>query len=40
MLQSFTKFEPNYDFESFDKSHHKLWCVNNKSDILKYRKNY
>ena len=35
LLLSFTFSDPNYDFESFDKSNHKLWCVNNKSDILK-----
>ena len=38
LLISFTKDEPNYDFESFDKSHHKLWCVNIESDILKISK--
>ena len=38
MLQSFTKFEPNYDFESFDKSHHKLWCINDESDITNIEK--
>ena len=35
LLISYTKSKPNYDFESFDKSHHKLWCVDNKLDILK-----
>ena len=35
LLKSFTNNEPNYDFESFDKSHHKLWCVNNILDIQK-----
>ena len=38
LLISFTKDEPNYDFESFDKSHHKLWCINIESDILKISK--
>ena len=38
LLLSFTKVEPNYNFESFDKSHHKLWCVNNEFDILKIAK--
>jgi len=33
LLKSFTINEANYDFESFDKSHHKLWCVNEESDI-------
>ena len=28
LLKSFTINEPNYDFESFDQSHHKLWCIN------------
>jgi len=35
LLKSFTINEPNYDFESFDQSHHKLWCINNHSDIKK-----
>lgn len=35
LLKSFTFNKPNYNFESFDKSHHKLWCINNKSDVLK-----
>ena len=38
LLENFTKIEPNYDFESFDNSHHKLWCVDNESDILKITK--
>jgi len=38
LLLDFTKDEPNYDFESFDKSHHKLWCVNNESDIVQITK--
>ena len=33
LLKSFTLLNPCYDFESFDKSHHKLWCISNKSDI-------
>ena len=33
LLKSFTIIEPDYDFESFDKSHHRLWCVNNQHDI-------
>jgi len=33
LLKSFTVNEPNYDFESFDNSHHKLWCINNQSDV-------
>ena len=34
-LKNFTKELPNYDFESFDKSNHRLWCINDESDILK-----
>ena len=32
ILENFTKEKPNYDFESFDQSHHKLWCINNKEE--------
>ena len=35
LLKKFTKEIPNYDIESFDKSHHKLWCISNENDILK-----
>ena len=35
LLKNYTINEPNYDFESFDQSHHKLWCINNDSDIKK-----
>ena len=28
ILNSFTNKSPDYDFESFDKSIHKLWCIN------------
>ena len=27
LLESIIKKIPNYDFESFDGSNHKLWCV-------------
>ncbi|MBS56429.1 MAG: hypothetical protein CMP16_00975 [Rickettsiales bacterium] len=27
LLKSYTNIKPDYDFESFDKSIHKLWCV-------------
>ena len=27
LLKSYTNTKPDYDFESFDKSIHKLWCV-------------
>ena len=33
ILESFVKNIPNYDFKSFDNSHHKLWCINNKNEI-------
>ena len=26
---------PDYDFESFDKSHHTLWCIQNPEDLKK-----
>ena len=35
LLKDYITDEPNYDFESFDKSYHKLWCINNESDIIK-----
>jgi uncharacterized protein (DUF1015 family) len=38
LLVSFIKNEPNYNFQSFDKSHHKLWCINKESDVLKITK--
>ena len=33
LLKSFTSYKPSYDFESFDKSHHILWCVSNIADV-------
>ena len=33
LLLSQVKKPPSYDFESFDKSVHKLWCVNDKNFI-------
>ena len=33
LLLSITKNSPTYDFESFDKSIHRLWCVNDKNFI-------
>ena len=33
LLKSFTITEPNYDFLSFDKSHHRLWCIDSQDDI-------
>lgn len=35
LLKNFTKNDPDYDFESFDKSYHTLWCISKKSDIIK-----
>ncbi|MDC0037960.1 DUF1015 family protein [Alphaproteobacteria bacterium] len=37
LLLSITKNSPTYDFESFDKSIHKLWCVNNKNFIREFK---
>ena len=33
LLESLIKKKPNYDFESFDSSLHKLWCINNSDEI-------
>ncbi len=33
LLSSIISNTPDYDFESFDKSIHKLWCVSDKSFI-------
>ena len=33
LLKRFTISEPNYDFESFDKSYHRLWCLDDPKDI-------
>ena len=35
LLSSIISNTPDYDFESFDKSIHKLWCVSDKSFIEK-----
>ncbi|MFL2510075.1 MAG: DUF1015 domain-containing protein [Alphaproteobacteria bacterium] len=37
LLLSITKNSPTYDFESFDKSIHKLWCVNDKNFIREFK---
>ena len=34
LLNKKTKKIPDYDFESFDKSVHKLWCISDKDFIL------
>ena len=36
LLLSITKNSPTYDFESFDKSIHRLWCVNDKDFIHEF----
>jgi uncharacterized protein (DUF1015 family) len=33
LINDFTKSSPDYDFESFDKSHHTLWCIQNPEQI-------
>jgi uncharacterized protein (DUF1015 family) len=33
LLKRFTVNDPNYNFESFDKSYHKLWCIDNQKEI-------
>ncbi|MAP89317.1 MAG: hypothetical protein CMO24_00790, partial [Thiotrichales bacterium] len=33
LLESFTSLVPDYDFESFDHSCHKLWCISDPDDI-------
>jgi len=34
---SLTKNSPSYDFESFDNSIHKLWCVNDSNSVKKFQ---
>ena len=36
LLSSIISNTPDYDFESFDKSIHKLWCVSDESFIKSY----
>ena len=36
-LLSKIKNPPSYDFESFDNSIHKLWCINDKSFIKEFQ---
>jgi len=33
LINDLTKSSPDYDFESFDKSHHTLWCIQNTEKI-------
>ena len=37
-LKNLTINVPDYDFESFDKSHHTLWCIQNLEDVNKLSK--
>jgi len=37
LMLSVTKNSASYDFESFDKSVHKLWCINDKSFIEEFK---
>ncbi len=32
-INDLTKNSPEYDFESFDKSHHTLWCIQNPEQV-------
>ena len=32
-INDLTKNSPEYDFESFDKSHHTLWCIRNPEQV-------
>ena len=36
-LLSITKTSPSYDFESFDKSIHRLWCINDSRNIESFQ---
>ena len=36
-LLSMTKTPPSYDFESFDKSIHRLWCINDSRNIESFQ---
>jgi uncharacterized protein (DUF1015 family) len=33
LINDLTKSSPDYDFESFDKSHHTQWCIQNPEQI-------
>ena len=33
LINDLTNSSPDYDFESFDKSHHTLWCIQNHEQI-------
>ena len=33
LINDLTKSSPDYDFKSFDKSHHTLWCIQNPEQI-------
>ena len=36
-ILSLTKTSPSYDFESFDNSIHKLWCIRDKKNIKEFQ---
>jgi len=36
-ILSLTKTSPSYDFESFDNSVHKLWCISDKKNIKEFQ---
>ena len=38
LINDLTKSSPDYDFESFDKSHHTLWCIQNPESIKQLSK--
>jgi len=39
LINDLTKTSPDYDFESFDKSHHTLWCIQNTEQINQLSRN-
>jgi len=38
LIKDLTKYSPEYDFESFDKSHHTLWCIQNPEQVKQLSK--
>ena len=38
LINDLTKYSPEYDFKSFDKSHHTLWCIQNPEQINQFSK--
>ena len=39
LINDLTKYSPEYDFESFDKSHHSLWCIGNSEQVNQLSRN-